>query len=161
MSCPRRKAADQGDVVTQKQHVATFDTRAPACATTLYILHLHPRPNRNEIFLGGQRRGAGRLSPGLHHTSQQTQHSVQAIVQNMYVRKPPLVYSFPFQRFACFFVNELSKWPSIVLIDDPGWRGYGAMVGYTGETGSSGSANQSYSKILFISVIHSTAGEFP
>ena len=50
-----------------------------------------------------------------------------------------LAYSSPFQRYTCFefSVNELSKWPS-VIIDGPGWQGGEdvAMVGYLagGET---------------------------
>ena len=54
------------------------------------------------------------------------------MVQKMYARRPPLVYSFPFQRYACLFVNEPSKWPSIIF-DDPGWQGDGAMAEYAGE----------------------------
>jgi hypothetical protein len=71
------EVADSGIVVTQKQHFATADTHAPTCATPVRPVPVYRYPNRNRIFLGGQRRGACRLSPGLHHTSQQ---SVQAIM---------------------------------------------------------------------------------
>jgi hypothetical protein len=85
----RSKVAILGDVVTQTQRVAIFGRRAPAYTTRISVNY----PHRNQIFLGGQRRGACRLSPGLHHhTSQQ---SVRAIVQKMYVHRPPLVDSFP------------------------------------------------------------------
>jgi hypothetical protein len=60
-------------MVTQKQRLAIFGTRALVCATPLY----HLRPHRNQIFLGGQHREACRLSPGLHRTSQQ---AVQVVV---------------------------------------------------------------------------------
>ena len=81
----------------------------------LYVIIIIIPAYRNEIFLGGERRGACRLSPRLHHTSQ---NSVYAILQTMYVRRPPLVYSFPFQQYASFLINDPSKWPSIIT-DDP------------------------------------------
>ena len=98
------KVADGGVVETQKQRFAIFGTRAPASAT-----HVLYHPHSNQIFLEGRRREVGRM-PRLHRTSQQL---VQAIVQKMYVHRPPLVYCLPFQRYACFLpkflVNELSK----------------------------------------------------
>ena len=32
-------------------------------------------------------------------------------VKDIYKHRPLWVYSFPFQRYACFLVNETSKWP--------------------------------------------------
>ena len=87
------EVADPGDVVTQKQRVAIFDTHAPAFATPLPMLHAH----RNQIFRGEQRRGARRLSLGLHRTSQQ---SVQAIVEKMYVHRPPFIDLVPVPCFS-------------------------------------------------------------
>jgi hypothetical protein len=80
-----REVTVSGDVVTQKQRYAIFGTRAPAPAMTLSHL------DRNQILLGGRRRGACRLSPELHRTSQR---SVQAIVLKMHVHRLP-VNSFP------------------------------------------------------------------
>jgi hypothetical protein len=97
------KVGDRGVVGTQKRRPAIFGTRAPASATHV----LYPQ-HRNQIFLGGQRREAGRL-PLLHRTSQQL---VQAIVQKMYVQRPPLVYCLPFQRNACFLPKFLVTEPS-------------------------------------------------
>jgi hypothetical protein len=118
------EVGDQGVVVTQKQRFSIFCTRAPASATPVIY------PHRNQIFLGGQRREAGRL-PRLHHTSQL---SVQAIVQKMYVQRPPLVYSLPFQRYACLSVTEPSKWPIGIRIDVPGRKrnNSGAVGRYVG-----------------------------
>ena len=71
--------------MTQKQRFAIFGIREPAYTMSLSLLY----PHRNQIFPGGQRRETCRLSPELYRT---IQYSVHAIVQNMYVHRPPLVY---------------------------------------------------------------------
>ena len=60
------EVADLADMVTQKQRFAIVGTRAPADTNHLtdHCLCI------DRIFLGGQGRGACRLSPGLHRTSQ-------------------------------------------------------------------------------------------
>ena len=106
----------------QEQYFAIFDTRAPVRTTPLICLpHTdrtknRPLADRSQIFLGGQRRGACRLSPRLHCISQ---HSVHSIVKDIYKHRPAWVYSFPFQRYACFLVNESSKRPLLPPSDWP------------------------------------------
>ena len=109
-----RKVAVSSDVVTQKQRCATFGTHAPASATAMTLSH----SDRNQILLGGRRRGACRLSPGLHRTSHQ---SAQAIVLKMNVHRLP-VNSVPIPRCAFLSVSGPSKWSS-TMIDDPEWQG--------------------------------------
>ena len=80
------KVGYPGDVVTRKQGLATFGTRARACTTRASdILRYGGRvlePHRNQIFLEGRRRGEHQFSPGLHRTSQQ---SVQGYSAQIYV----------------------------------------------------------------------------
>jgi len=65
--------------MTQRQRLATFDTRAPVYAKFLSTrLHSH----RNQIFLGGQHRGACELSLGLYCTSQQL---LERVAPNTYM----------------------------------------------------------------------------
>jgi hypothetical protein len=100
------EVAVSGDAMTQKQCFAIFGTRALACATPPpSLLHRY----RNRILLGGQRRGACRLSPGSH------QRSVQTIVQKMYAHRPPLIISFPIPQCACSSVDVPSVWPFIKI----------------------------------------------
>jgi hypothetical protein len=82
------EVADPSDVVIEKQGIANFDRHAPAYVNLLS----QPHPHRNQIFVGGQRQGACRLSSGLHRTGQQL---LQVNVQIMYVHRPPSVDSFP------------------------------------------------------------------
>ena len=69
-----KRAADSGDVVTQKQGLSIVGTRVPAIATTLSsfsCLHLRilsrgdpeTGPYKNQILLGGRRQAAHRLLP--------------------------------------------------------------------------------------------------
>src|SRR6266478_1113555 len=76
---PSRKFGYSGDVVTQVQCLAIFDTRTQAYAT-----HLSPGiPARSrQIFLEGVHRGECRLPPGsgLH-----PQKSLQGVAQKTFV----------------------------------------------------------------------------
>ena len=80
------KVGYPGDVVTQKQGLATFGTRELACTTRASdFLRYGGDPHRNQIFLEGRRQGERRFSPGLHCTSQVSQQSVQGYCIQIYV----------------------------------------------------------------------------
>src|SRR6267154_344078 len=66
-----RGFGDSGEVVTEIQHIAIFDTRAPASAIP-HICHLHwLRPHSGQIYLGGHLLGVCRSSLGLYRISWQ------------------------------------------------------------------------------------------
>jgi hypothetical protein len=60
-------------------------------------------------------------------TSHQSKLGAGYRAKSIYVRRPPLVYFFPFQRYASFLINDPSKWPSVIT-DDPGWQGDDAIM---------------------------------
>ena len=65
--CCQTSSLSLTGVAIEKQGIANFDRHAPAYANLLaFLLHSH----RDRIFVGGQRRGACRLSPELHRTGQ-------------------------------------------------------------------------------------------
>jgi len=61
---------------------------------------------------------SGSMSIVTWASSHQSTVSTHAIVQQMYVHRPPLVNSFLISQFACFSANELR-----MIIDEPVWQG--------------------------------------
>jgi hypothetical protein len=68
-----REVAHPDDVVTQKRRFANIGTRAPTCATPLFMCRAD-RADKNRIFLERRRQGACRSSLGLHRTNQHSAH---------------------------------------------------------------------------------------
>jgi len=123
-------------VVNQRRRFAIFGTRAPADATRLAVLYpdtirnfVH-QPNRNQIFSGGQHRGACPSSPELRRTSQRRCRP-PVCRRCTYIGRP--------RKFTlCLPFGQRSfKWP-LVIINDAGWRGNVGSVEcglqYSGET---------------------------
>src|SRR6266566_1416074 len=83
-------------MVTGRRCFAIFDIREPVDATRLYNRF---DVERNRILLRGPRRGACRLSPGLH-SSGTGQHLLQGVVERTYVD-----VRFP-RSFGCNIVDD-------------------------------------------------------
>ena len=92
-------------------------------------LLLEPDSCSNRTFLGGQRRGVHRSSSRLYHTQVSCRRRGAINTKTCVLpRRPSVIGSFPFQRRACFPVND-------IRIDLPGRQGYGVELtsGYTGD----------------------------
>ena len=85
---PCTKVGYPGHVVTQKQDLATFGTRAQACTTRKTFLHpvqvsVLLYRCRNQTSLEGRDRGERQFSPGLYRTSQQSVQAIGQIVRTL------------------------------------------------------------------------------
>jgi hypothetical protein len=92
-------------------------------------------PDRNQIFLGGQHRGACPLSPELQGISQRRcRPTIEYVVRTT---SASFGRFFPSSKMS-LLLGEPSKWP-LVIINDAGWQTHdgGLMVGYAKETGYS------------------------